>query len=95
MTNSTTEAARADQYSGASGIRLFTVGQGTPQANGTTPADHLLTGEQPWSVNQSTTISDYPVIPHISFSELLPHCANFRVNRGHAVRRLGNMFNGA
>lgn len=59
LTNGTTsEAALANKYSGLQGIRLFTVGQGTPFQNGSTPADHLLTLEQRWVAASNTTVRD-------------------------------------
>jgi sialate O-acetylesterase len=55
ITNSSYEAALADQYSGPAGIRLFTVGQGTTRVP--VPADHLHSLEQPWAVASKTTVA--------------------------------------
>ena len=55
MTNgTTTEAAIANNYSGLNGVRLFTVGQGTPFLNGSKPVDHLLSLEQQWVAGKGT-----------------------------------------
>ena len=73
MTNGTTsEAALANNYSGLRGIRLFTVGQGTPFQNGSTPADHLLTVEQGWVAASNTTVRD--VRPDQSFTYFSAVC---------------------
>jgi len=54
MTNATTEVDRAKDFSGPTGIRLFTVGQLT--ILGGIPEDHLLSIEQNWTVASGTSI---------------------------------------
>jgi len=55
MTNSSTEAARADHYSGTAGIRLFTVGQATKASPGAQyPFLHTIV--QGWSPASTNTV---------------------------------------
>jgi len=57
MTNASAEAARADSYSGVTGVRLFTVGQNRTDIRAPVPLEFFPSVEEGWQAASQASIA--------------------------------------